>query len=137
MASSTVELQVVTPARRVFAQPVDEVILPGAEGYLGVLPGHAPLLTALDAGVLRWRSGTRKGAVAISAGFAEVLRERVTVLAETAERAEEIDVARARESKHRAEVELKERASDDRALRLAEARLKRALARIEAASRTE
>jgi F-type H+-transporting ATPase subunit epsilon len=137
MSSSTIELQVVTPARQVFSQPVDEVVLPGAEGYLGVLPGHAPLLTALDAGVLRWRAGARKGAVAISAGFAEVLRERVSVLAETAERSEEIDVDRARESKRRAEGELKDRAADDRSLRLAEARLKRALARLEAASRTE
>lgn len=137
MASSTIELQVVTPARQLFLQPVDEVVLPGAEGYLGVLPGHAPLLTALDAGVLRWTAGNKRGAVAISAGFVEVLHGRVSVLAETAERAEEIDVDRARQSKRRAEDELKDRAADDRTLRLAEARLKRALARIEAASRTE
>ena len=137
MTSSTLELQVVTPARKVLSQPVDEVVLPGSQGYLGVLPGHAPLLTGLDAGVLRWRSGTRKGAVAISAGFAEVLRDRVSILAETAERAEEIDVDRARASRRRAEEELKQRQADDRSLGLAEARLTRAMARIDAASRPE
>lgn len=137
MATSNLELKVVTPAREVFSQPVDEVVLPGTEGYLGVLPGHAPLLTGLDSGVLRWKAGAKSGAVAVSAGFAEILREQVSVLAETAERADEIDVDRARASMRRAEEALKARDTSDAALRMAEARLKRALARIDAASRAE
>jgi F-type H+-transporting ATPase subunit epsilon len=137
MAPSNLELKVVTPAREVLSQPVDEVVLPGTEGYLGVLPGHAPLLTGLDAGVLRWKAGGRTGAVAISAGFAEILREQVSVLAETAERADEIDVERARESMRRAQEALKASDASDRNLQMAEARLKRALARIDAASRAE
>jgi len=137
MATTNLELKVVTPAREVFSMSVDEVVLPGAEGYLGVLPGHAPLLTALESGVLRWRAAGREGTVAISAGFAEVLREQVSVLAQTAERSEEIDVERARASKRRAEEALTNRDASDRDLRLAEARLKRAVARLDAVSRSE
>ena len=89
MAEGKLELQVVTPERLVLAEPVDEVVLPGSEGYLGVLPGHAPLLTALGVGEVEYRVAGKKHFLAVAGGFAEVLRDRVIVLAETAERPEE------------------------------------------------
>ena len=96
-------LQVVTPDRSVVTQEVDEVQIPGAEGYFGVLPGHTPLLAALKIGELWYRKGSQRYYLSIVFGFAEVLPDRVTILAELAERADEIDVARAEASKRRAE----------------------------------
>jgi F-type H+-transporting ATPase subunit epsilon len=95
MASDTFTLEVVTPERAVVREPVDEVQVPGREGYLGVLPGHTPLLTELGIGALSYRKGNQTIYVAIAGGFAEVLAGRVLVLADAAERADEIDVARA------------------------------------------
>lgn len=89
-------VEIVTPERRVISRECDEVILPGAEGSFGVLPGHAPLLSALTAGVAIARFGNDRGIMAIGGGFAEVLPDRVIVLAETCERSDEIDVDRAR-----------------------------------------
>jgi F-type H+-transporting ATPase subunit epsilon len=100
----SIELIVVTPERQVLREKVGEVTLPGAEGQLGVLPGHAPLITELGIGELTYRSKSgESGTMAVISGFAEVLGDRVTVLAETAERPEEIDVKRAEEAKKRAE----------------------------------
>ena len=114
MLPESIELIVVTPERQLLRQAVVEVTLPGADGCLGILPGHAPLITELGIGEMTYRA---KGAgdvghLAIISGFAEVLGDRVTVLAETAERPEEIDVARAEEAKKRAEERLSKAASD-------------------------
>jgi F-type H+-transporting ATPase subunit epsilon len=108
MASGSIELVLVTPERQVLRENVTEVVLPGAAGELGVLPGHAPLITELGIGELSYRRADAKPAagVAVIQGFAEVLGGRVTVLAETAERAAEIDLARAEAAKARAEKHL-------------------------------
>jgi F-type H+-transporting ATPase subunit epsilon len=107
MLPETLQLDVVTPERRVVSTTVDEVVLPGRLGSLGVLPGHAPLLTDLDIGALTYRRGSERRSVAVAGGFAEVLPDRVTVLAEVAEPAEEIDVERATKARERAEQRLK------------------------------
>jgi F-type H+-transporting ATPase subunit epsilon len=102
------ELVVVTPSKQVLRLSVAEMQLPGARGYLGVLPGHAPLMTELGIGELSYRdaSGKESAHLAVISGFAEVLPDRVTVLAETAEFAAEIDLARAEAAKVRAEQRL-------------------------------
>jgi len=125
-----IDLEITTPERRVLAETVDEVILPGTDGYLGVLPGHAPLLTGLNAGAVEFRIGKRTHYIAVSAGFVEVLRNRVSILADTAERAEEIDVERAERSKDLAEKALSRQDPETDMLE-AEARLRRAIARIQ------
>ena len=99
-------LEIVTPDRAIVREEVDEVFLPGSEGYLGVLPGHTPLLATLKVGQLWYRLGQEKRYLAIAGGFVEVLPDHVTVLARVAERAEEIDVARAEAAKKRAEARL-------------------------------
>jgi F-type H+-transporting ATPase subunit epsilon len=96
MASDTFTLEVVTPDRAVVREPVAEMQLPGREGYLGILPGHTPLLTELGIGTLSYRKGDQTVYVAIAGGFAEVLSGRVLVLADAAQRADEIDEAHAR-----------------------------------------
>jgi len=96
-------LEVVTPDRSVVTEKVDEVEIPGAEGYFGVLPGHTPLLATLSVGELWYRKGTEVTHLSIAFGFAEVLPDRVTILAQLAEKADEIDVARAEAAKRRAE----------------------------------
>ena len=127
-------LEIVTPDRSLVREEVDEVQLPGAEGYLGVLPGHAPLLATLTVGELWYRIGLERHYLAIAGGFVEVLPERVTVLAQIAERAQEIDVARAETARKRAEERFANRAPDldvDRA-RIA---LMKALIRLQVATR--
>src|SRR3954454_13732286 len=99
-------LEIVTPDRSIVREEVDEVELPGSEGYLGVLPGHTPLLTMLKVGELWYRIGQEKHYLAIAFGFAEVLPDRVTVLAQIAERAQDIDIERAEAAKRRAEERL-------------------------------
>jgi F-type H+-transporting ATPase subunit epsilon len=96
-------LEIVTPERSLASEQVDEVQLPGSEGYFGVLPGHTPLLATLQVGELWYRIGQTTHYVAIAFGFAEVLPDRVTVLAQIAERPEDIDVPRAEAAKKRAE----------------------------------
>jgi len=96
-------LEIVTPERALVSEQVDEVQLPGSEGYFGVLPGHTPLLATLQVGELWYRLGQDKHYLAVAFGFAEVLPERVTVLAQIAERPEDIDVPRAEAAKKRAE----------------------------------
>ena len=92
---TSIDLQIVTPDRPIVREQVDEVQIPGSQGYLGVLPGHTPLLTALAVGELWYRKGQEKTYVAIACGFVEILPDRVTVLAKLAERAEDIDLERA------------------------------------------
>jgi F-type H+-transporting ATPase subunit epsilon len=103
---TSLELQVVTPERLLLREQVDEVEIPGSEGYFGVLPGHTPLLASLMVGEMWYRKGQEKTYLAIAFGFAEVLPDRVTILARLAERAEEIDVERAESARRRAEERL-------------------------------
>lgn len=98
-----IQLEVVTPERLLLSEEVEEVTLPGSEGYLGILPGHLPLLTLLGSGILSYHQHGRKHVFAVHGGFAEVLPDRVIVIAESVERPQEIDVARARAAKERAE----------------------------------
>ena len=121
-------LQVVTPERSVVHEEVNELLLPGSEGYLGVLPGHTPLLASLKIGEIKYRQGNQTKFLAVSWGFAEVLPNKVTVLADLAERPDEIDVASAQEAKARAEEMLKDPEADFRA---AQAALEQALVRLQ------
>ena len=128
-------LEIVTPDRALVNEQVDEVQLPGSEGYFGVLPGHAPLLTMMQVGEMWYRTGQEKHHLAVAFGFVEVLPDRVTVLAHVAERAQDIDVARAEAAKKRAEERVATPRSDmdfERA-RIA---LMKSLIRLQVASRT-
>jgi F-type H+-transporting ATPase subunit epsilon len=131
---ATTRLEIVTAERVVFSEDVDVVIAPGIEGQLGVLPHHAPLMTTLEPGELLVRRGGEELSLAITGGFVEVRPDRIIILADAAERAEEIDVARAEEAKRRAEERLKERAPEVDLLR-AEAALRRSLTRLEVVAR--
>ena len=102
----TFQLEIVTPEKLVVQDEVEEMQIPGKNGYLGILPGHAPLITELAVGEISYRKGAETHFLAVAWGFAEVLPDRVTILAETAERAEEIDVKRAEEAKQRAQERL-------------------------------
>lgn len=129
-------LEIVTPDRALVREEVDELQLPGSEGYLGVLPGHTPLLTSLMVGELWYRVGAEKHYLAIARGFVEILSDRVTVLAQIAESAQEIDIARAEAAKRRAEERLSKPSSDldfDRA-RIA---MMKSLIRLQVASRAK
>ena len=95
-------LEIVTPDRALAREEVDEVVVPGSEGYLGVLPGHTPLLTTLQVGEMWYRQGQEKHYLAVAFGFAEILPDRVTILAQVAERAQDIDAERAERAKRRA-----------------------------------
>jgi F-type H+-transporting ATPase subunit epsilon len=135
MPNLTVEI--VTPERVVYSQEgVDVLIVPGIEGELGVLPLHAPLLTQIQPGVMRIVKGEEETTMAITGGFIEVRENRVTILADAAERGEEIDVARAEAARRQAEEHLaaREEAAD---MAQAEAALMRALIRLKAAERVE
>jgi F-type H+-transporting ATPase subunit epsilon len=109
---SSLALEIVTPEHPLVREQVDEVEIPAAGGYIGVLPGHTPLLATLQVGVLWYRKGTEKLFLAIAYGFAEVMPDRVTILAQIAERAEDIDVTRAQSAKSRAEQRLSRHTSD-------------------------
>jgi F-type H+-transporting ATPase subunit epsilon len=102
----TFQLEIVTPEKKVVDTAAVEVQIPGKNGYLGVLPGHAPLITELSVGEISYRADSEQHTLAIAWGFAEVLPDKVTILAETAERPSEIDVERARKAKERAEQRL-------------------------------
>jgi F-type H+-transporting ATPase subunit epsilon len=105
--ADTFQLEIVTPEKKVVDTAAEEVQIPGKNGYLGVLPGHAPLITELSVGEIKYReSGSAEKLLAVAWGFAEVLPDKVTILAESAERPSEIDVERARQAKERAEQRL-------------------------------
>ena len=125
------QLEIVTPAQRVVAEEVDEVIVPAEDGYLGVRAGHAPMLLRLGVGQLTYRLDGKPHVLAISGGYAEVTRTGMAVLAETCEPAETVDVERANRAKERAERRLSGSDSDSDHQR-AEVSLKRAMNRISA-----
>lgn len=106
------QLEIVTPDRALVREEVDEVVVPGSEGELGILPGHTPLLATLKVGELWYRQGAEKHYLAVGFGFVEVLPERVTILAHVAERPQDIDTERAERAKRRAEERLASPAAD-------------------------
>ena len=109
---TSLQLNIVSAERSLVDERVDEVEIPGADGYFGVLPGHTPLLALLGLGELWYRQGSEKHFLLIAFGFAEVQPDRVTILAQVAEKPDEIDVARAEAAKRRAEERLKQPVAD-------------------------
>ncbi len=129
-------LEIATPMRLVVAETVDEVVAPGIGGYFGVLPGHAPFLTTLGIGEVTYRVGQDEHYLALAGGFAEVRNDKVIVLADTAERPEEIDRGRAERARERAERRLSAATSEETVdYTRAAAALARALARLQTAGR--
>lgn len=126
---ATLKLEIVTAESSVFSDEIDAVTAPGIVGQLTILPHHAPLMTVLEQGELRLRKGSEEIFLVTSGGFLEVLDNRVVILADTAERPEEIDVERAEAAKRRAEERISEHGGELDMLR-AEASLKRSLARL-------
>jgi F-type H+-transporting ATPase subunit epsilon len=131
--AETLRLEMVTPYKQVLAIDVDEVTAPGTLGELGILPGHTPLLTTLKIGELTYRQGTETFHVAVNWGYVEVENDKVTVLVETAEPADQIDLARAKEALSRAETAIKALTPEDVEFVQMEASLERALIRIQVA----
>ena len=127
-------LEIVTPERALVTEQVDEVQLPGSEGYFGVLPGHTPLLATLQVGEMWYRIGAEKHYLAIAFGFVEVRPDRVTVLAQIAERAHEIDIQRAEAAKRRAQERVS-RPTGDMDFERARVALMKSLVRLQVASR--
>ncbi|MEO6196961.1 MAG: F0F1 ATP synthase subunit epsilon [Dehalococcoidia bacterium] len=128
-------VHIVTAEREVFAEEgVDEVVAPGSEGELTVLPSHAPLLTMIKPGIMRLVKGGQDIDVAITGGFLEVRGDRVTILADAAEKADEIDAVRAEEARRRAERAMQERASTEQFIEAA-AEMQRALLRLKVVER--
>ncbi len=129
-----IRLEIVTAERQVYSEDVDVIVAPGIDGELGILPRHAPLLTVLKPGEIMVRKEGEESTIAVSGGFLEVLGEKVTILADTAERAEEIDLERAEEALERAQERVSESVSDmdlERAL----ASMRRSQARLKVARR--
>lgn len=126
----TLHVEIITAERVVYKDDVNMVVAPGSEGRLGILPRHAALMTTLGIGELRMKKGNDEVSIAVSGGYLEVLNNKVTILADSAEHAEEIDLARAEEARKRAQERIKARSSDidmERALtsmRRAEVRIK-------------
>ncbi len=135
MLPEFLQLEVVTPERQLIAESVNEVQLPGLDGYLGILPGHAALITELGLGELSYRKGKDTFYAIVIRGFAEVLPDRVIVLAERAERAEEIDINRARAARERAEKRLAQREAAEIDWDRATFALQRALIRLQVAAK--
>ncbi|MBI3028107.1 MAG: F0F1 ATP synthase subunit epsilon [Candidatus Rokubacteria bacterium] len=135
MAESRVRFELATPSRLVVAEDVEEVVAPGFQGYFGVLPGHVPFLTSLQSGEVAYRIGRAERYLAVSGGFAEVQGDRVTILAEHAERPEEIDRERAERARQRAERRLQGKTPEEIDYTRALAAFSRALARLQVAGR--
>ena len=129
-----IALEIVTPDRAIAHEQVDEVEIPGADGYFGVLPGHTPLLATLQVGELWYRKGSDRHYLSVAFGFAEVLPDRVTILAQIGERAEEIDIGRAEVEKKRAEDALAH-ARSEVDLERARVSMLKALVRLQVATR--
>jgi len=127
-------LEVLTPERKVISVQVEEITVPGIDGELGVLPNHTPMISQLQTGVLTYRQGGEKRSLHVSGGFVEVLPDQVSVLSDVAERPEEIDSERARRARERAEKRLASN-GDDVDFRREELRLQRAMIRLQLASR--
>jgi len=128
-------LEMVTPYKKVLSQEVDEITAPGSIGELGLLPGHTPLLTTLKIGELSYRQGNTTSRVAVNWGYLEVGDDKVTILVDTAERADEIDLERAKAALGRAEQALKTLSQEDVNYVIMESALQRALVRIQVAGR--
>jgi F-type H+-transporting ATPase subunit epsilon len=135
MLPEKIELEVVTPQRFVLHADVKSLEMPAKDGYLGVLPGHAPLITELGIGVLTYRTNGDTYCVTVMQGYAEVLPDRVIILAEIAERAAEIDVERCRSALQRAQAELAKAGSGEVDWQRAATALERAMARLQVASK--
>jgi F-type H+-transporting ATPase subunit epsilon len=129
------QLEIVTPERLAYSDTVDSVVLPGAEGEMGILPHHAPLLATLCVGELRIRKGAEEEFFAIAGGFVQVRPDKVVVMAETADMAAEIDLEKAQEARREAERALESGYSEGADLSLARAQLQQALLRIRLAER--
>jgi F-type H+-transporting ATPase subunit epsilon len=129
----TINLTITTPERIVFQDQVDEVVLPTPQGEIGILPNHLPLISLMSAGEIRVKKGEEMTPLAVSSGFIEVRNNQVTILADTAEKAEEIDEQRAQAGRERAQALMKERATDDVGLAGAQAALAKELARLKVA----
>jgi F-type H+-transporting ATPase subunit epsilon len=134
MAEGKIDLTVVTPERSIVHEQVDELQIPGAAGYFGVLPGHAPLFSELKIGEVAYRQGDRWFFLSVAWGFVEVQSDHVRILAETAERAHEIDVDRATRAKQRAEQRIAKGGTDIDYARALVA-LERALIRIQVSTK--
>jgi F-type H+-transporting ATPase subunit epsilon len=132
--AETIELEIVTPEKQVVRDQVDEIQIPGKAGFLGVLPGHAPLITELAVGEISYRKGGQTTYLSVAWGFAEVLPNKVTILAETAERADEIDVARAQQALQAAQARLAAADSEEKVDRELAA-VRRAETRIDVAAK--
>jgi len=130
-----IKLDIVTAEKSIFSEDVDMVIAPGVQGQLGILPHHTPLMTMLEPGELVIKKGGEEIYLAISGGFLEVRPDRVIVLADSAERAEEIDIARAEEARNRAQKRLEERYTPGVDAARAEAALRRSLIRLRIAEK--
>ena len=129
-----IHLTVVTPERKLVDEKVDDVVLPGSEGYFGVQPGHAPLLASLSVGQITYRQGAVSKHLAVAWGFVEVLSDQVSVLADIAERSEDIDLDRAHKARERAEALLKKGTDVD--WDLARVALDKAMIRIQVAGKS-
>jgi F-type H+-transporting ATPase subunit epsilon len=134
MLPESIELQVVTPERHVLEETVLAIEIPGKEGYLGVLPGHAPLITELGVGILAYRTGSAARYLTIIEGYAEVLPDRVIVLAEISEKAEEIDVDRSRAAHDRAQRALAQHGAGTAEWLAERQAIERAMVRMNAAA---
>jgi F-type H+-transporting ATPase subunit epsilon len=132
---TSLELQIVTPDRPLVHEQVDEVEIPGSEGYFGVLPGHTPMLASLAIGEMWYRQGQEKTYLALAFGFAEVLPDRVTILARIAERGKDIDVQRAEEALKRAQAQAIQKEHVD--YEQARIDLMKALTRLQVASKLQ
>ena len=126
--ADTLTLDIVTPYGHIFTEEVEEVLAPGSEGEFGVLPEHSAFLTTLKIGILTYKKGSETGHIFVNWGYAEVGPDKVTILADSAEKSEEIDIERAKEAMKRAEENLKRLEDIDEAR--ATASLERATARI-------
>jgi F-type H+-transporting ATPase subunit epsilon len=131
----TFRLEVVTPQRLIVSEDVEELVAPGTEGYFGVWPGHAPFMTTLKIGELSYKSRGEERFLAVTWGYAEVRPDKAIVLVETAERSEEIDLARAEEARARAEERLRRWGDETIDFVRAQAALERAITRIAVASK--
>jgi F-type H+-transporting ATPase subunit epsilon len=132
---NTIELQVVTPERHVLSEDVESVEMPGKDGYLGILPGHAPLLTEMGVGILTYRKGSESRSLAVMGGYAEVLPNRVIVLADASERTEEIDTSRAQAALDRARANMPGANATEADWDVANVAIARAAVRLEAAGK--
>jgi F-type H+-transporting ATPase subunit epsilon len=132
---NTIELQVVTPEHHVLSEDVDSVEMPGKDGYLGILPGHAPLLTEMGIGILTYRKGSETRSTTVMGGYAEVLPNRVIVLADAAELTEKIDTTRAHAALDRAKANMPGANATEADWTAANAAIARAMVRLEAAAK--